>query len=227
MEALVVAGFLEMRAVGLRVVLVFALEHLGEVAVSDLALAHRGDDGARDLVVGMALARAAVVDAGRRAIFPEPEVDVHDVFDVDEVAALLAVGDGLAVNGAPAAEEVCLARLVDLVVELVEDGRHLSLVVLLRAVDVEIAQTDDLAARLGHDLAHIAVDSELAEGVRVQRVLAGIEDALLVEVLRLHETGIAPRLLGIDPQQWRMINGHGQHSFGEIRMFHVKHRREV
>ena len=42
---------------------------------------------------------------------------------------------------------------------------------LLRAEDVEIAQTNDRTAALAHDLTHIAVEGELAVSIRIQRVL--------------------------------------------------------
>lgn len=191
-EALVVAGGEEMRRVGLGEVLVLALEDFREVAVGDLALAHGLDDGLRYFVVAVGVAGAAVVDAGRAVVLPEPEVDAHDVLDVDEVAALLAVFDGLAGNLAPAAEQVCLARLVDLVVELVEDGGHLALVVLLRAVDVEVLEADDLAVGLWHDLAHVTVEGELREGVRIQGVLTrvALAEAVLAAAVRRGGRGV-------------------------------------
>ena len=181
-----------MRRVGLGVVLVLALEDFREVAVGDLAFAHGLDDGLRYFVVAVGVAGAAVVDAGRAVVLPEPEVDAHDVLDVDEVATLLAVFDGLAGNLAPAAEQVCLARLVDLVVELVEDGGHLALVVLLRAVDVEVLEADDLAVGLWHDLAHVAVEGELREGVRIQGVLAlvTLAEAVLAAAVRRSGRGV-------------------------------------
>lgn len=181
-----------MRRVGFGVVLVLALEDFREVAVGDLAFAHGLDDGLRYFVVAVGVAGAAVVDAGRAVVLPEPEVDAHDVLDIDEVAALLAVFDRLAGDLAPAAEEVCLARLVDLVVELVEDGGHLALVVLLRAVDVEVLEADDLAVGLWHDLAHVAVEGELREGVRVQGVLTrvALAESVLAAAVRRGGRGV-------------------------------------
>ena len=194
-EALVVAGGEQVGRVGLGEVLVLALEDLGEVAVGNLALAHGLDDGLGYFVVAVGMAGAAVVDAGRAVVLPEPEVDAHDVLDVDEVAALLAVLDGLAGDLAPAAEQACLARLVDLIVELVEDGGHLALVVLLRAVDVEVLEADDLAVGLRHDLAHVAVEGELREGVRIQGVLAlvALAETVLAAAVRRSGRGVHER----------------------------------
>ena len=84
------------------------------------------------------------------------QVDAHDVTDVDEVAPLLAVCDAIC-----PAEEARLSHIENLMIELIEDRRHLALVMLLGTIDVEVAQADDGAARLGDDLPHIAVECEL------------------------------------------------------------------
>ena len=101
-------------------------------------------------------ARAAVVDAALAAVLEEMEVDAHDIPDVDKVTPLLAVRQPVRPT-----EETRLARLHDLMVELVENGCHLPLVMLLRPVDVEVFQPDDGAARLGNHLPYIAVEREL------------------------------------------------------------------
>ena len=64
----------------------------------------------------MCLSRAAVVDAGRPFLFPEPEVDFDDIFDIDEVAALFAV-----VEAVRAAKQSRFARFLELAVELIEN----------------------------------------------------------------------------------------------------------
>lgn len=163
-----------MRRVGLGEVLVFAFEDLWEVAEGDFALAHGLDDGLCHFDVAVGMARAAVVDARRTVVLPEPEIDLDDVLDVDEVTALFAVFDRRAVDVAPAAEQMGLARLVNLVVELIEDGCHLALVVFLRTVDVEVFETDNLAVSFGHDLTHIAVEGKLRESVWIQGIFARI-----------------------------------------------------
>ena len=45
---------------------------------------------------------------------------------------------------------------------------------LLRAIDIEVFEADDLAVRFRQDLTHIAVKGQLAECVRIQGILAFI-----------------------------------------------------
>ena len=116
MEASVVASLQELLRVGFSEALILALEDFGEISIADISLAQGSDDGIGGFVVGVCLARAAVVDAGRPFVFPEPEVDLYDILDVDEVAALLAV-----VEAVRAAEKTRFARFLELAVELVED----------------------------------------------------------------------------------------------------------
>lgn len=113
------------------------------------------------------MAGATVVDAGGAFVLPEPEIHFDDVFDVDEVAALLAVSYRFSLNVAPAAEEAGFAGGVDLVVELVVNGGHLAFVVFLRAVDVEVFEADDLTLGFRHDLTDVAVKGELGESVGI------------------------------------------------------------
>ena len=103
----------------------------------------------------MGVSRAAVVDAVRSFVLEEPEVDAHDVFHVYEVAALLAFFVAVV-----CAEKFRDARLFYLIVELIENGGHFAFVVLLRAVDVEIAEADDLAFRVRKQLTDVAVKHE-------------------------------------------------------------------
>ena len=168
-EAAVVARLQELVRVGFGEALILALEDFRKVAVADVPFAHGGDDSISCLVVGVRLTCTAVVDAGWAFVLPEPEVDLDDILDIDEVAALLAV-----IEAVRAAEEARFSRFLELTVELVEDRRHLALVLLLRAEDVEVAQTDDLAAALVHDLPYIAVEGELAVSVRIQCILRRI-----------------------------------------------------
>lgn len=219
-EALVVAGSEQVGRVGFREVLVFALEDFREVTVGDFTFAHGLDDGLSYFLVAVRMAGAAVVDAGRAVVFPEPEIDADDVFDVDEVAALLAVLDRFAGDLAPAAEQVCLARLVDLVVELIEDGGHLALVMLLRAVNVEVLEADDLAVCFRHDLAHIAVEGELREGIRIQGILTCIAfaEAMLAGAVRRSRAGIEERDA--------MLQAEVQQGFGVL-VVHAHHEVDV
>ena len=171
-ESFVVAGCEEVREIGFSEILVFPFQNFREVNVLDLAFAHGLDDGIGYFIVALRMTGAAVVDAGGTFVLPEPEVHFDDVFDVDEVAALLAVAYRFSLNVAPAAEEAGFAGGVDLVVELVVNGGHLVFVVFLRAVDVEVFEADDLTLGFRHDLTDVAIKGELGEGVGIQRVFA-------------------------------------------------------
>ena len=99
--------------------------------------------------------RTAIVDAAFSAVFEEPEIDAYDIAHVDKVTALLSIGDAVR-----ATKKACLARLFDLMVELIENRRHLALVVLLWPIDIKVFQPDNRAACLRNDLAHIAIECE-------------------------------------------------------------------
>lgn len=171
-ESFVVAGCEEVREIGFGEILVFPFQDFREINVLDLAFAHGFDDGIRHFIVALRMAWPAVVDAGGAFVLPEPEVHFDDVFDVDEVAALLAVSYRFSLNVAPAAEKAGFAGGMDLVIELVVNGCHLAFVVFLRAVDVEVFEADDLALGFRHDLTDVAVEGELGESVGIQRVFA-------------------------------------------------------
>lgn len=171
-ESFIVTGCEEVREVGFGEILVFPFQNFREVHVLDLAFAHGFDDGIRHFVVALRMAGAAVVDAGGAFMLPEPEVHFDDIFDVDEISALLTVAYGFPLDIAPAAEEAGFAGGVDLVVELVVDGGHLAFMVFLRTVDIEVLEPDDLALGFGHDLTDVAIEGELGEGVGVQCIFA-------------------------------------------------------
>src|SRR6185503_7233402 len=132
-ELVVAAGGAECRHIRLGEALVTALEHLREGDVLDLALAVVLDDGLGDIVEGLGAAGAEVEDAGDLGMLPGPQVHGTDVVHVDEVPALLAVAVAVA-----ALEQLALAGLEDLVVEVESSARHLALVLLARAVHVEV-----------------------------------------------------------------------------------------
>lgn len=171
-ESFVVAGCEEVREIGFGEILVFPFQNFREVNVLDLAFAHGLDDSICYFIVALRMAGPAVVNAGGAFVLPEPEVHFDDVFDVDEVAALLAVSYRFSLNVAPAAEEAGFAGGMDLVIELVVNGGHLAFVVFLRAVDVEVSEADDLALGFRHDLTDVTVEGELGESVGIQRVFA-------------------------------------------------------
>ena len=80
-----------------------------------------------------------LIDARDVAVLEEPQVHVHHVVDVDEVAALLAVA-----VAARADEQLHLAAAEELVIGVVGHRRHAPLVGFVRAVDVEVAEAGDL-----------------------------------------------------------------------------------
>lgn len=91
-------------------------------------------------------ARAEVENAGHRVI-EETQDRVNDVADVNKVAALFAVAIPEA-----ALKQLHLAFLAELEVLVESDGSHAALMLLMRTVDVEVAEAghrrDDSAA--GH-----------------------------------------------------------------------------
>jgi len=101
-------------------------------------------------------------------VVEEPEVDVDDVADVDEVAALFAVAVAIA-----AFEEFDVLAGGDLVVEVEGDARHAAFVLFARAIHVEVAQADDLAFMFGEEAAGVLVEQELGVAVHVERGFVG------------------------------------------------------
>lgn len=101
-------------------------------------------------------------------VVPEEEVDVDDVFDVDEVPPLLAVAVAIG-----AFEQPDDAAVLQLVEKVVGYRGHAAFVVLLRPEDIEVAQADDLGRRGRQDAANVAVELQLGEGVDVERPFAG------------------------------------------------------
>ena len=74
----------------------------------------------------------------------------------------------------------------------------------------------DMEGRVGlHDLVLAVVVVELPDAARFgkqARVLAGILDELLIKVLGAHESRVAARFLGIDRQQWGIVDWHNHSS---------------
>ena len=185
------AQVLEIR---LRVGLVLPLQSFGEGDVLDFALrdgflqrelfaavgfpeaVHHGE---RDVVEGLRTARAAVVDPRDRVV-EEVHQDVRHVVDVDEVAKLRAVG----VAQAPF-EELDAPFAAVLEVLVVGDARHAALVLLVRPVDVAVAQTHDRGAQEGHLTAQNLVEEVLRVAVDVQGPFA----AEVFDELRLRAVG--------------------------------------
>ena len=66
-------------------------------------------------------------------------------------------------------------------------------------------------------LAVVVVEFPDAFGLGQQaRILAGFEDEVFGEILRLHQVGIAAGFLGIDGQQWGLVDWHGASSLASL-----------
>src|SRR5581483_114813 len=119
-----------------------------------------------------------VVEPARRRLGREKRRDRRRVLDVQEVARLLAVPDALAV----APEELDRAALADLLVRLRHDAAHRALVVLVRAVDVEVLD------------AHRALEQPFAPHPQIEEVLrvpVHVQRAQRVRIEILAHVGLA------------------------------------
>ena len=65
----------------------------------------------------------------------------------------------------------------------------------LRAIDIEVLETDNLAVGLRHDLAHITVKSKLRESVWIQGIFAFVPfaEAMLAAAIRRGRAGVEER----------------------------------
>ena len=95
------------------------------------------------------------------------EINPGHIADVDEVALLFAMSVTVA-----AFKQLDLALGSKLVVVMEGDRGHASLVRLARAIDVEIAETDDLRRGFRQTPAHDLIKEELGVTVDVERRLA-------------------------------------------------------
>src|SRR5689334_22177133 len=169
------------RQVGLRKALVLADERRGHRDVADGAFALQLVERARRLAGAMAQrvdrskrhrverrrnAGAEVEDPRALAMVAEPQVRVDDVVDVDEVAALLAVG-----IAAGSGEQRNAAIALVLIEQVPGHRGHPALVRLARAVDVEVAKARDLRGALAKEPAHVRVEQRLRIAVYVERRL--------------------------------------------------------
>ena len=120
-----------------------------------------------DGLEGFRAAGAEVEDAGN-AVFPEPQVDVSHVADVDEVA----------LEAVAAFEQFRTFAIIQLGVEVESDARHAAFVAFARPVDVEVAEADNLRVRFWQDLTHVLIKQEFGVTVDVQRLLifAGFDE---------------------------------------------------
>ena len=116
------------------------------------------------------MTRAQIEQAAGLGMVKEPQVDRHHVVDEDEIAFLLA--SAIARVLAEQAHTPVLGELVELVKG---DAGHAALVLLARAIDIEVAKPDDLRARvleaLADQAAQALVQQQLAVTIDVERAL--------------------------------------------------------
>ena len=183
-----VADGAQAREIGLGEVLVLAGKRRRERDVRDHARPHeirhrlsrlagggaaRIDRRRRDGIERRGLSAAEVEDPVALRVVEKIEIDLDDVLDRDEVAALLACR-----VAARALEQPDPAFAQVLAAEMPGDRGHPLLVLLARTVDVEVAEADDLRGALGKQPAHVLVEQELRIAVDVERRL---ERALLAK----------------------------------------------
>lgn len=159
--------------VGLGVALVTALEVLGELDVLYLAALVVCDHGLGHFVETLRAAGAAVEDSADLGVVEQPEVNGHHVVDVDEVALLTAGAISFA-----ALEQAHAVAVLELLLHVKSHAGHAALVLLTRAVDIEVAQTDHGALEVLELEAQVLIEQEFGEGVGVERVFVA---AVLLE----------------------------------------------
>ena len=82
---------------------------------------------------GFCPAGATVIDAGLALMFPEPEVDLADVLDIDKVTHLTTITITIA-----SLKQLGIVALLDLIVQMKGDAGHASLMLFAGAVNVEV-----------------------------------------------------------------------------------------
>jgi hypothetical protein len=130
----VIAGCAQAGHISLSKTLVAALEVVGEFYELDLALAQRVDDRLGNGAERLGAAGAAIEDAARASL-PQPQIDVGDIADMNEIAALFARAKTVI-----GAEQLWVLASPDLVEQMEGDRGHSALVRLARAINIEVAQ---------------------------------------------------------------------------------------
>src|SRR6185369_911145 len=173
-----VTGSAQAGQIALRECLVLALQRLGEGDVFQQALCPQFFERQRRLVPGLAAtvdrrhrdivealcpAGAEVEDAGLLGMVEEKEIDLGDIADEDEIAHLPAV-----LVAMRTLEQLDLAVGLELVVVVESHRGHAALVGFARAIDVEVAEADDLRRwALRQPLANDLIEQELGVAIDV------------------------------------------------------------
>src|SRR5947207_7204093 len=176
-----VAGTAQRADVGLSEILVLAFERVRKRRVLDQTLtaslrqvhgwiafciAAAVDRGERHVVEALRPPGAGVEDARQLGVVEKVQVDLDDVLDRDEVAALLAV------PVPPRPDKGTHAPLRRILVEKMPGHRrHADLVPFVHAVHVEVAEPGDLRARFAQAPPDGLIEQEFRVAVDVERRL--------------------------------------------------------
>ena len=118
-----------------RMVLVFVAESRGHFDEIDGGFpVHGSKNGVGEIDPRAGVSRAAVEEAVCLGVIIEPQGNLGGVFDIDEVAVLLAI----AIIGTMRLEERKSARLLNELDGLVNDGAHVAFVIFAGAEDIEV-----------------------------------------------------------------------------------------
>lgn len=142
----------------------------------DLATTMMLDHGFGDIQEGFGAPGSAVIDAGFTCVLPEPDIDLADIFDVNEITGLTAVAKTVT-----ALKQFWILSGLHLVVQVEGHTGHTALVLFAGAIDVEVLEADDLAVGGRQQATDIFVKQELGVAVDVQRLLeATVFDEIVV-----------------------------------------------
>ena len=173
--------------------MVFAFERIGKRNIAyqlffhqfrqaqrALALGHAAGihGGGGQIVKRLALACAQVENARLAGVVEKEKIHLHHIFHAHKITGLAA--GGIAVVGA---EQIHIAVFA-ILVEMVESHRsHAALVLLVRAVNVEIAETRHLRGEpVGNAAAHHLVKQKFGIAIHIERLF---QFALFTENLAL------------------------------------------
>ena len=121
------------------------------------------NDCLRHLQERLGTAGAQVENAGLVRIIIEPQVHLAHVVYIYKVTLLPTVRIAI-----PTLEQLGILASFDLFVQVIGHGRHLALVLLSGAVDVEVTEADNLATGRRQNRAHVLVKLPLGIAIDVQ-----------------------------------------------------------
>lgn len=159
-ELRIVAGGEQPRIVGAGEFLVLPLERWRHLDLLNRGTGKLAPHRFAEIAEGARDARAAIVDARPRPA-QEIQIDGDDIVDMDEITP-----------EAFAAGEQLQGLAAGVLAHHLEDHRgHVALMILARAIDVEIAKAGDGAFGLGEQRADMLVEGELGEAIDIEGLL--------------------------------------------------------